>query len=142
MTRNYLITCLLILSGIFCYPQDTRIGKISQEELEEMMYAKDTSASAAVLYREVSVNYRYVENSGFQVITNVSERIKIYNKDGFKYATVNKRLYRDDKDNEAMTGVKAFTYNLENGAIKKAKMKGSEVFKKSLNKYNDEWSFT
>jgi hypothetical protein len=142
MTRIFLLIYILILAGVTAYSQDTRIGKISQEELEEIKHPKDTSASAAVLYRQVSVKYRYVENSGFQLVTNVRERVKIYNKDGFEYATVNKRLYRDDSDYVSMSGVKALTYNLENGAIKKIKMKGSEVFQKSLNKYYDEWSFT
>jgi len=89
-----------------------------------------------------NVSYNYVQSSGFQIITSVHERIKIYNKDGFEYATVKERLYQSNDGNENLSGLKAYTYNLENGAIVKTKLKNSDTFSNELSKYYKEKKFT
>lgn len=136
------LVIILLFSIVSTQAQDLKFGKISKEELEEKVYTKDSSASAAVLYRKVNILYDYTPSSGFQVITNVHERIKIYNKNGFDYATVSERLYTGGSDNESFSGLKAYTYTLENKEIVKSKLKSSESFSKELSKYYNEEKFT
>lgn len=122
--------------------QDTRFGKISEEELQEKSYAPDPNAAAAVLFRKVALSFNYRQGQGFEVITNVHERIKIYTKEGFDHATISERLYRDGKDGETLTSLRAITYNLKSGKITEDKLKNSEVFKSTINKYYDAEKFT
>ncbi len=128
-----------------CYSvtaQDYKFGKVSKEELLEKVYAQDSAAAAAVLYRKRNIRYNYVQGSGFQVITEVHERVKIYTKEGFRYATVSERLYKNNRANETIAGLKAFTYTMENGDVEKQKMGKSAIFSTSLNKYRNEEKFT
>ena len=141
MFKQIVLIALLLLS-VAIQAQDFKFGKISKQELEEKVYAKDSSAAAAVLYRKLSVSYNYVKSSGFQVVTNIHERIKIYNKEGFDYATVSERLYTNNSDRESLLGLKAYTYNIENEKIIKSKLKSSETFSKELSKYYKEEKFT
>ena len=122
--------------------QDFRFGKVSKEELQEKSYGFDSDMGALVIYREVAVSFNYQQSIGFQLITNVYERVKIYTKNGFDHATISERLYRDGNDQETLTGLKAFTYNLENGQIVKDKLKNVDVFKSTINKHYDEEKFT
>jgi hypothetical protein len=85
-----------------------------------------------------------MESTGFRVITEVHERLKIYNKEGFDYATVNQLLYRDNSssEKEVLRGLKATTYNLEDGKIVESKLKSSETFKEEVSDYYFEEKFT
>ncbi|MEM7556819.1 MAG: DUF3857 domain-containing protein [Cyanobacteria bacterium P01_A01_bin.84] len=143
MLRKITLWSILIITSYGLYGQKVKFGKISEEELLEKSYEKDSSASAAVLYRNIRVSYKYVPNEGFMITTRVHERVKIYNKDGFYYATIAERLYKDGAgDKEKVNGLRGYTYNLENGKIAKYKLKGSETFSTSLSKYRNEEKFT
>ena len=110
--------------------------------MEEKVYPMDSSASASVLYRNQSTRFNYIQGIGFKVLTDVHERIKIYDKEGFDYATISQLLYKSGGDKESISGLKAYTYNLENGKVVKSKMEKSAVFSTALNKYRDEEKFT
>ena len=142
MTFKKFQLVILVLAASSLFSQDVKFGKISKEELLETFYEKDSSAPAAVLFRDISTDFNYLQSDGFHVITHVHERIKIYNKDGFDYATKTENLYRSTSDKESISGLKAYTYNLENGEVVKTKLKGSDTFSKSLNKFYNEEKFT
>ncbi|WP_422859106.1 DUF3858 domain-containing protein [Flagellimonas sp. S174] len=137
---------LLALIALFflysSFAQEVKFGKVSKSELQETVYEKDSSAAAAILYRKVNIFFRYQQDLGFSIIRSVHERVKVYNKDGFKYATVAENLYKDGGKRETMGSLKGFTYNLEGSQIVKSKVKSSETFKTNLNKYRDEEKFT
>ena len=133
---------ILFLTICSAFAQEQKFGKVNKEALEESFYAADSSASAVVLYRKHDTSYNFLQTDGFHVVTYIHERIKIYNKDGFKYATITEHLYKNRKDKESITSLKAVTYNLENGEIVKTKLKNSDTFSKSLNKSYDEEKFT
>ena len=139
---NFTLTLFLFFIHLFMGAQDFKFGKVSKEELKEKYYPKDSSAAAVVLYRNERIRFLYIQNAGFQVISNIHERIKIYNKDGFDYATKSETLYKNGGDNETLSSLKAFTYNLENGKVVKNKLEKSGIFKTSLNKHRDEEKFT
>ncbi len=132
----------LLFISLSTVAQDFKFGKISKEELEEKYYPKDSSTAAVVLYRNERIRIHYIQSAGFQVVSNIHERIKIYNKDGFDYTTKSETLYKNGGDSETLSGLKAFTYNLENGKVVKHKLEKSGMFKTSLNKFRDEEKFT
>ncbi len=122
--------------------QEVKFGKVSKEELQELQYEKDSSAAAAVIYRKMITRYVYIKDEGFHVITDVHERVKIYDKNGFDYGTITVKLYRDNSTREKFGSLKAVTYNLKEGEIVKTKLKKSDTFSESLSKYYDQEKFT
>ncbi|MEM7379892.1 MAG: DUF3858 domain-containing protein [Bacteroidota bacterium] len=133
---------LFVFIVTFSMAQEVKFGKVSKEELTDAVYEKDSSASAVVLFRKINHKYNYIQNDGFHLVTHVHERIKIFNKDGFDYATVGEALYHDGSTREALQGLKGYTYNLEQGEVVKTKLKGSESFTSAVNKYYDREKFT
>lgn len=140
-SHRFLIIFLFVITS-FVNAQDYKFGKVSKEELSEKIHDIDSSAAAAVLYRSRKIRFEYQQGTGFKVYTSVHERVKIYNSAGFDYATISEVLYKNGSDKESVTGIKAFTFNLENGKIVKQKMAKSGVFSTSLNKYRNEHKFT
>ncbi len=127
---------------ITAFSQDYKFGKVSKEELEEKYNPKDSSASATYLYKYRKTYFEYNQELGFQLITEVHERVKIYNKDGFNYATEQVGLYKGATEEEELNSLKAHTYNLVDGKIEETKLKKEGVFKTERSKYWNETKFT
>ena len=90
---------LLLFMQFKTLAQEIKFGKVSMNELDEKSYSLDTTASAAVLFKERKSYYTYNDQIGWALVTKEFERIKIYNKNGFDYATKKVRLYtRGGKD--------------------------------------------
>ena len=91
-----IIVVLLLFFAASNYAQDYKFGKVSKEELEESVHPLDSTAEAAYLYSKRRTYYRFSKNEGFQIINEIHERIKIYNKDGLTkqrnpYGSINQR---------------------------------------------------
>ncbi|SDW46835.1 Transglutaminase-like superfamily protein [Lutibacter oricola] len=118
--------------------QDYKFGKVSKAELEEKVYALDSSANAVVLYKSRKTSFNYVQGEGFQQKTEIHERIKIYNKEGYRWATKLIKYYVPDTgDKENVSKLSAKTYVLENGKVKGYKVQKNQIFTEKNNKY---WS--
>src|SRR5690606_18368913 len=138
-------TTTLLLSLCFCittFAQNYDFGKVSKEELEEKHHPLDTSATATYLYKNRRTYIKYDQNLGFQLITDIHERIKIYKQDGFDYATNDVQLYKSGSDEEKVSGIRATTYNLVGGKIEETKLGKDGIFKNEISKYYNETKFT
>ena len=134
--RNLITLLLTIIVSTTLFSQEIKFGKVSKEELEEKFYPKDSTANAAYLYRYRRTYYEHDKNDGFKVITEVTERIKIYNKEGVKYGNIMIGFYKPDNgSDEKVTGIKGYSFNLNNGAIEKEKLKKSQIFDDKTSKY-------
>ncbi len=135
-----LLTLLIVLSVItHGYSQNYKVGKVSKEELQEKFYPLDSTANAAYLYKKRRTYFDYDQAKGFVVITEVHERIKIYNKDGYDWATKQIKFYSPDSGESEKVSVKdAKTFTLVGGKIKEEKLSKKSVFKEQKNKY---WSY-
>ncbi|KJD35386.1 hypothetical protein PW52_09795 [Tamlana sedimentorum] len=134
MKNLYLIA---ILIAQITFAQDFKFGKVSKEELQEEKYLQDPSANAVVLYKKQSTYFSFntVEST---LITEIHERIKIYNKDGFDYATHFIDLYQSGNSEEDVSGLKAVTYNLVDGQIEKTSLDKKQIFETEVNyNYNE-----
>lgn len=137
------LTFLLIVIAInWSYAQDYRFGKVSMDELKETAYPEDADANAAILYLNQKTHYDYNQQKGFVQVTEVHKRIKIYNKDGFDWATEEVQLRDNGSSREALTNLKAVTYTLENGKMEETKLKKDGVFDEKNNKYWKTSKFT
>jgi len=140
--KKILITTLVIILVVNkLIAQNFNFGDISKEELREQYYPKDSTVTAAYLYKEREIYYMYDGERGWTLVTEVYERIKLYDKEGFDYATEVISLYKDGSS-EKMTSLKANTYNLENNKIVKEKLAKNQVFKENKTKNTIVYKFT
>ncbi len=134
--NTFLFTVLLFFT-VKSFSQDFKFGKVSKEELLETRYKFDSTANAAVLYKEKVV---YFQN--FQLITEVFERIKVYNKNGFEHASHGLFLYKQGNGKERLSGLKAITYNLLGDEVVETKLSKDEIFENEYSERYDELKFT
>ncbi|WP_179316168.1 transglutaminase domain-containing protein [Winogradskyella undariae] len=141
--KHLLFSIIFILSFSFSSSQNYKFGKISKEELQEKHHPKDSATSAAILYRNEDISFFYSSNEGFMQRRKVHERIKIYNKDGFDWATKKIYLYQGvNRFAETINGLKGFSYNLVDGKIEKDKLKSDGKFEEDYSEFTRIRSFT
>ncbi|MBC8753300.1 DUF3857 domain-containing protein [Kordia sp. YSTF-M3] len=133
--KKYILLTFAFVCFAALNAQEVKFGKISKAELEEKEHPKDPEASAAILYEKLYVTFRYIQGQGFYVETNVHKRIKIYKKDGFEMANHYIPLYKGSGEREKVLGLKAYTYNLENGKIEDTKLRNDGIFKEKRSEY-------
>ncbi|PWH84351.1 transglutaminase [Algibacter marinivivus] len=138
-----IVTIILSLSiSITALAQNYDFGKVSKEELQEQFNPEDSTANATYLYKYRRTYYEYSQQVGFQLITEIHERVKIYNNEGFDFATKSIKLYKSSREEESVSSLKAYTYNLDNGKIVKIKLDKSGIFDNEVSKFLDEKTFT
>jgi len=120
-------SCLFFINSILA--QEIKFGKVSKEELEEKFNPVDTAAAATYLYKYRRTAFEYQSGVGFNLVTSIHHRIKIYTADGFDYATRKMVLYKDGSAKESIGKLKAVTYNLKNGKIEQTKLTKDGEFK-------------
>lgn len=139
-----LITLFLIAFFSKANAQKFELGKVSINELQEKTHPIDTSAAAAILYNKARTFFVYNITTGFSINTEYEFRIKIYKKEGLKWANHQVHYYvgYENYNDDMVSFSKAVTYNLENGAIVKTKLDNEGSFKKNVNEYWNEASIT
>jgi hypothetical protein len=126
------------------FAQDYRFGKVSKEEISQKSHPADPAANAAILYRELRTNFEYSQEDGWYTMTEVFERIKIYNNEGFDWATKKVQLYQGSGSRkEIISGLKGYTYNLtSDGKIDEVKLRNDGIFDEKASKYLEVTKFT
>lgn len=132
---------LFLLVGAAIHAQNFKFGKVSQEEVAEKQHPLEEHADAAVLYSYQRTYYDYNQVSGFKIISEYHQRIKIYNKDGFDWATKEISVSQGNID-ENVVSVKGITYNLENGKVEETKLDSDNIFEEKASKYRSVTKFT
>jgi hypothetical protein len=124
--------------------QKFELGKVSIKELEEKTHPIDTSAVAAILYNNAKTVFKYDLKNGFSINTEYEFRIKIYKKEGLKWANQQVPYYvgYENYNDDVVRFSNAVTYNLENDHIVKTKLDNEGSFKKNVNEYWKEASIT
>ncbi len=133
---------ILLSLGLNSFAQDYRFGKVSKEELQEKFNPQDSSANATYLYKYRRTYFVYSQEDGFSIVTDVHERIKIYNQEGFNYANKIINLHKYRNEDEKVMGLKGYTYNLVDGKIEETKLDRHEVYAVEKSKYTNQEKFT
>ncbi|MCF8319590.1 MAG: DUF3857 domain-containing protein [Flavobacterium sp.] len=128
---------LIVLLVFKASAQNLEFGKVSKQELLESTHKLDSSAVAAFLYKKAKTTYKYTLTNGFSMVTEFSIRIKIYKKEGLKWADFEIPYYvgYEKLADENVTILNANTYNIENGKIIKEKVLGESKFQESTNEF-------
>lgn len=120
-----------------------KFGDIPMEDLKMVRYDKDSVAEAVILADFGQSSIIYNQNTGFSLKFERITRIKILTKEGFEWADFEVQLYHDDQANkEKLLGLKAVTYNLENGKVSESKLKSDAIFREKVNENWDMTKFT
>jgi hypothetical protein len=121
------------------FSQSLNIEEVTKAELKQVQDENETSAEAAILYKKGRTYFKYSSKAGFVSYTEIALKIKIYKKEGLKWANFQIPYYTGYKflEDEYIDIKKANTYNLENDKIIKDKVTGESKFKDAVNEY---WS--
>lgn len=142
MRNRSSILLAFLLATVPNHAQEVKFGKVSMEELTQATHPLEPDAEAAVLYRSYNTFFDYGNTSGFQLLTEIHERIKIYKKTGFNHATIRKFLYQSKSAKEKISKLKGITYNLENEKIVETKLDKSGIFTEDYNDFYELSTFT
>jgi hypothetical protein len=111
--------------------------EVTKGDLETYYYEKDTTANAIVLYE---FGNSYIDNKTYGLVTEITKKIKILNRNGFDKATIEEYLYYDGNKRETISDIYAVTFNLEdNGSITSTRLDKKNIFEE---KYNDRYTVT
>jgi hypothetical protein len=136
-----LFTLLILAVVQFTFSQDIKFGKVSKEELLEKVYPTDSTANAAILYKSQKT-YFNATTIDIKLVTEIQQRIKIYNKEGFDKATIALNLFKSRGTREKVSKIKAYTFNLENDKIVKTDLDKDQIFKSDFSYNYDQVKFT
>jgi hypothetical protein len=133
MKKQLILMCLLSWAFLsVCVAQKEKLelkvkfGKISEEEIKMTSYEKDSNAPAVVLFDK-----GFLSRGNFNGMER-HIRIKIFKKEA--YGQANFRIVYNRGTKEAVDGLKATCYNMENGKLVETKATSENFFEESLNK--------
>lgn len=142
--KNIILTIIFTLTISNSFSQKYELGKVSMAELKELVNANDTTAAASILYNKARTFFTYNAIHGYSINTEFEMRVKIYKKEGLRWANhlvsyyVGYETFNDDIVEFSNT----VTYNLEDDQIVKTKLKSEGVFTNKVNKYWNEKGIT
>jgi len=121
---------------------DIKFGKVGAEDFDLSKYKYDSGATAVIIADIGNTSFEGNQKGDFSLVFKRSKRIKIINKNGFDIANDEFVVYNDGEDQEKLTDLKAFTYNLENGKVLQTKLDEKSIFSDKLDKYRTRKKFT
>ncbi|HVU54593.1 MAG TPA: DUF3857 domain-containing protein [Puia sp.] len=143
--QRTLTLALCLLAGAFLRAQDkppARFGKISPADFNVKAPAYDTAADAVVIADVASSEFVGNVKGWFTLEFKHFKRIKILNKKGFDAATIEIPIYGTNSYGQRVDGLKAYTYNLENGKVVESKLDDKSIFIDKVSKYFMKKKFT
>lgn len=142
--QNLAIIVFLLLGLCKINAQKYELGKVTVAQLQEKVHPKDTTAPAAIIFKKGKTFFTYNRTNGFSANHVYEFKIKIYKKEGLRWADQKVRFYigYEKLNEDRLEFSQAITYNLENGAIVKTKLDNQGTFKKKVNKYWNEKTIT
>lgn len=146
--KGLLLACLYLLSVPALRAQDkqdklpVKFGKVTPDDFKVSAPPTD-SAAGAVVIADYGVSTFEGSNRGwFNIVYKHSRRIRILKRSAFDAATVTIPLYVQGSEEEKVEGLKAITYNLEDGKIVETKLDDKSIFTDKLSKNHVQKKFT
>jgi hypothetical protein len=139
-----IIACFLLLQNYLSAQDKSNIkfGKITPADFDLSKYKFDSSASVVIIADIGSSEFEGNNKGWFSLLFKHFKRIKVLNKNGFDAGTIEIPLYVQGQNQEKVEGLKAITYNLDNGKIIETKLDDKSVFTDVMSKNNILKKFT
>ncbi|ALW83651.1 hypothetical protein AUC43_00135 [Hymenobacter sedentarius] len=122
-----LLGCFLTAVAAQAQPEPIKFGQIDKADLTAAPFAADSAAGAVVLCDFGRSRLRG-KRSGLEIVFERVTRIKILKKSGYDEASVEIPLYHREGDQEKISNLRGFTYNLVNGVVVKTKLEPGGAF--------------
>jgi hypothetical protein len=137
MQLHKIVTLFFLLFLSAANAQKSELAKITIKDLQEKLYPADTNAVAAILYNKGKTVFRYNVKKGFSAVHEYFFRIKIYKKEGLKWGNFEIPYFvgYENLNDDRIKFSDGVTYNLENNAVTKTKLKSEGTFKKDMNEF-------
>jgi len=147
MKRTPLVLLICLCSIFTAKAQDISLkyGKVTNDELNMKVYAKDSSAVAVVLYADGNAGYEYNStDGGFRLVTKISKKIKILKQDGLSHASIAIPYhYEMSGIKDWITDLDVIAYNLdETGKVVKTKLEKKYIFEEDINNFVKQMKFS
>ena len=133
---KYIVAVALLLSFLSMNAQ-SELRKVTVAELQEKRHPLDTTAVAAILFKEGEETFKIISLEGFVRYTNVKVKVKIYKKEGYDWANQSVAFYDKYKYSEKLTFKNMATYNLVDGKVEMTKISSEGEFTERL---TENWS--
>ncbi|HLF34595.1 MAG TPA: hypothetical protein VI583_10165, partial [Cyclobacteriaceae bacterium] len=140
-TITAIISAVAIGFSVYGQKPSVEFGEISGEELSMTSYAKEPDAPAVILFDFCIISVD-IDANGIKANYNHTRRVKIFTKEGYDWSTFSVMLYHNESQDEEISGLKGFTYNLVDGQVVKSKLDKSSVFTEKVDKNKDRYKFT
>jgi len=135
MRKIRLLLTFIILWQLAITAQNKyEFGQLSKAEIEMSSCEFDGVAEACVLF-DIGKSYFNEVNEQFEVVFERTTRIKIFNEAGIKYAQIEIPYYNENRTIERISDIEAYTYNFENGIMKKMKLSEKDCYDEKLNEF-------
>jgi hypothetical protein len=135
--KKILLLSFTAFSFFISHSQDkvpVKFGKVSAEDFSPKVYSIDSNAAAVVIADVGSSEIIGNSKGWFSLQFKRYKRIRILDKSAFDEANVEVWLVKDGDREEQLSGVKAVTYNLENGKVVETTLDKGSIFKDRLDK--------
>nr|WP_294787475.1 DUF3857 domain-containing protein [uncultured Flavobacterium sp.] len=144
LNRFFILCFIFFLNNPYIQAQKYELGSVTVPELEEKIHPIDSTASAAILFKKGKTIFTYNEKNGFSAVHTYEFKIKIYKKEGLKWADQKVQYYvgYQNLNEDLLSFSNTVTYNLENGKVVKTRLENQGAFKKKINEYWNEKTIT
>ncbi len=130
---KFILVLLSLSITITSSAQDFKsLMSVNTIELEQNYYARDSTASALVIY---DYGNSFIDGNYFLLNVEIKQKIKILKKDGLDRGEIEIKLYKGKSSNEKISKIKGATHNLENGKIVRSELTESAIFKEDNEDY-------
>ena len=135
--KTYLIKGITIVFLTFsCCPllnaQDFKLDKVTLADFENNISSKDTSAYAIILCKYRQTYFETNKHGEWEVITEISKRVKILKKEGLLYGIEMIKLNKTREKRESIKDIKVFVYNNEMGKLQRNKLKKENILENEI----------
>ena len=142
MNKQLLILLILSFFAQITISQNYNFGKLNESHFEVELTDMQKKASAAILFKNRTSKFTIEDDlDGWFVASTHYKVIKVLNNDGLKEGDISVRIYKNDGKEERVFDIKANTYTLIEGALKKTKLNKKNVYSNEINNNWDEVSF-
>ncbi|WP_274185610.1 DUF3857 domain-containing protein [Flavivirga sp. 57AJ16] len=132
-----LLSNLALFSQSDFHPESYRVYL---GDLKTNTFEKDSTANALIIYKSGN---SFVDRQDYDLRTEIKQKIKILNKEGFNKANISIHLYNKGGDRaEKVKKIVATTYNLEDGNVIKTELLEKDIFREKYDENHTLVKFT
>ncbi|MDO5981015.1 DUF3857 domain-containing protein [Flavivirga spongiicola] len=137
-----IVLCYLLLSNLTLFSQSnfhSESYRVTLGDLETNTFEKDSTANALMVYK---FGNSFVDKDDYKLRTEIKQKIKILNKEGFNKANISIHLYNKGDSKQKVKKIVATTYNLEDGNVIKTQLLEKDIFREKYDENHTLVKFT